>query len=290
MSETIKVGRHTFRVLYPDLLRALTTVELAALEASVLKDGVKVPALVDGEMGVIDGANRLRLAAEHGLDAPWSIVSGLTTAQKRDLAVALNVCRRHLTPAEQAAARQGRVERVAAKRHDGQSVRAIAETEGIDPKQVRRDLAKAGERQGNHPGGDMSPPEGTPCAAPSRVEGRDGKSYPAAVPLADGEGVAVPEPLRPIFEARREFRELSQSLADAAKKAEQLCQSDAGFFLRVELRSARAELAGLRKRVEFYAPYALCPDCLSRRKAKCACQGQGWLYRALYHQTEAGRK
>jgi hypothetical protein len=83
---------------------------------------------------------------------------------------AQNDHRRHETQ-EQAVKRvEERRERVAQARANGQSLRAIAETEGISESQVRNDLATSGA-QGCAPEG-----------ANGTVKGRDGKTYRARKP------------------------------------------------------------------------------------------------------------
>jgi hypothetical protein len=122
----VTVGGRTFHVLFPDLLRPLTAEERAGLREDISRRGVITPVVVDQDNGIIDGINRLTLAAELGLDAgaiPVDVRRGLTPSQKRDLAVALNEHRWHLSVEDLQRLRQERLRRVAEKRREGKSTR-----------------------------------------------------------------------------------------------------------------------------------------------------------------------
>jgi site-specific DNA-methyltransferase (adenine-specific) len=160
----VTLGSRVFTILFPDLLRPLTPEENTALRAGITRDGVLCPVLVDEEDGVIDGGNRLTIAAEVGLKAvPVHVLRGLTHEQKRSHALSVNVERRHLTPDEQREARQRRVFRVAEARREGKSLRAIAEEERVSHPQVIADLKEATGK-----GLPVDPPNG-------KVQGRDGR-------------------------------------------------------------------------------------------------------------------
>jgi hypothetical protein len=170
----IKLGRRTFTVLFPDLLRPLTPVERDGLKASIRALGVRDRIHVDENDGLIDGANRLEIAVEEGLtEVPIEVHRGLTHQQKRALAEDLNVQRRQLSPEDRQRMRAERIERVAEKRQQGMSQRAIAEEEGISQKQVRRDLEEATES------GDSVEPKG------GKVTGLDGRQRAAHPQPAD---------------------------------------------------------------------------------------------------------
>jgi hypothetical protein len=115
---TITYHRRTYTVLFPDLLRPLGAAEVEDLTASIRKNGVLVPVVVDEDNGIVDGINRLTIASE--LEAPgavpFDIRKSLSTKAKRDLALSLNLHRRHLTGDELRRLRQERVQRVAAGR------------------------------------------------------------------------------------------------------------------------------------------------------------------------------
>lgn len=171
MSEVIKVGRRKFTVLFPDLLRQLTQNEMQTLKNSIRKTGVVTPVIVDEEGGVIDGINRVRIAAEVGLaNIPVSLRSGLSVEQKADLAIALNDARRHLTRAERERIRKEQKVRNIAAAASGKSTRAIAQEEGVSKDTVHRDAGCSGVAH--------ETPEQAP-SPPPKVTGRDEKQYPA---------------------------------------------------------------------------------------------------------------
>ena len=83
------------------------------------------------------------------------------------------------------AARAERIKRVAEKRREGKSTRAIAEEEGISQPQVMHDLKEAGD---------------TPVSPePETITGKDGKTYSATQPAKDDDigemGDLAPSPL-----------------------------------------------------------------------------------------------
>src|SRR6266545_1119461 len=114
--EEIKVGKQTFHVLFPKLLRPLTPKEERDLDASILQYGVKYAVHTDKENGIIDGANRCRLASKHNLPIQVRAHRGLSLEEKRQLALSLNLDRRHITQKEREQAKAERVE-LAAQKH-----------------------------------------------------------------------------------------------------------------------------------------------------------------------------
>lgn len=100
--ERITISGRAFTVLYPKLLRDLTAEERGRLKNSILQlDRVAVAVVVDENDGVIDGANRLRIASELGFtEVPVSVFAGLTAEQKEFLAKSLNKDRRQLSAEE----------------------------------------------------------------------------------------------------------------------------------------------------------------------------------------------
>lgn len=70
--------------------------EFAELASSIADLGVLVPVLVDDEGNVLDGHHRQRIADDLGIDYPVEVKAGLTDAEKRTIALSLNVHRRHL--------------------------------------------------------------------------------------------------------------------------------------------------------------------------------------------------
>jgi N6-adenosine-specific RNA methylase IME4/ParB-like chromosome segregation protein Spo0J len=154
MHPEIQVGNQTFHRLFPDLLRPLSAAERDSLRADIQARGeILVPVVVDEHMGVIDGGNRLTVAAELGLlKVPFEIRPGLTHEQQRELALSLNECRRHLTS-------EDRKELALRLRQDGMSLRAIGERLNVPKSTVADDLVR--------------------CPKPDTCTGKDNKTYPA---------------------------------------------------------------------------------------------------------------
>jgi hypothetical protein len=73
---------------------------LAGLAASIRDKGVLIPVVVDEAGAIIDGHHRAMIADSLGIEYPRTVRTGLSAAEKRVLAVELNVARRHLTDAQ----------------------------------------------------------------------------------------------------------------------------------------------------------------------------------------------
>jgi hypothetical protein len=153
---TITYRGTTYTVLFPDLLRPLTEAEREELRDDIKRNGVLVPVVVDEHDGIIDGINRLTIAADQdALAGGWGKVRvrfevrrNLTLKAKRDLALSLNVHRRHLSADELHELRQGRIQRVAEGHHQGKSTRQLAEEEGVSQTQVQQDGPPTREEMG----------------------------------------------------------------------------------------------------------------------------------------------
>jgi ParB-like chromosome segregation protein Spo0J len=141
--------RATFQVL-----PALADAELEALRESVAAVGVLQPVVVDEHGTIIDGHHRAQVCAELGIEYPTAVVPGLSEPQKLEMALTLNLGRRHLTPAQ----KRSLVERLRAA---GCSVRWISDQTGIPRSTVQRYSA------------------GVPGGTPTYVSGTDGKRYRA---------------------------------------------------------------------------------------------------------------
>jgi ParB-like chromosome segregation protein Spo0J len=167
---TVKIGKRTLTILFPDLVRPLTDRERQDLKNSIKANGVEVPIVVDERDGIIDGGNRAQIAAELGLpNVPTVVRKGLFLEDKRDLALRLNVNRRHLSASERDRLKKDRKARVKEARRQGKSLRSIAEQEGVSKSQIANDiteLSTGGQLE------EVSPPDG-------KVVGRDGKPRPA---------------------------------------------------------------------------------------------------------------
>jgi site-specific DNA-methyltransferase (adenine-specific) len=79
------------------LLPPLSPKEYEELRESIRRDGVLVPSIVDSAGNVVDGHNRERVCKELGIDCPKVIREFASEAEKLQLAIKLNVNRRHLT-------------------------------------------------------------------------------------------------------------------------------------------------------------------------------------------------
>ncbi|MBK8246549.1 MAG: ParB N-terminal domain-containing protein [Gemmatimonadetes bacterium] len=79
------------------LLPELSAEEYTALRESIAADGILVPIQVDEDGVILDGHHRHAIAAELGINCPTVVVSNLDTdTDKRTVALALNLSRRHL--------------------------------------------------------------------------------------------------------------------------------------------------------------------------------------------------
>ncbi len=232
--ETLVFNGWTCYLTYKGLLPPLTAEEYADLKSDIEQHGILVPVLLsqtgrDRHYHVLDGQHRLRIAADLGLDwmaIPKNYRNLLTPDQREDLALNLNLHRRHLTPEQ-------RRDLALTFRQSGLSYREIADKLGVGASTALRDV-KSGVP-------DETPDkavEGTADGAlPETITGRDGKRYAASQPahtptdedrarikmaLADGE----------LHRAVLEQRSLLSSRAFAATL--QLMQ-DTGEILRAGL-------------------------------------------------------
>lgn len=71
--------------------------DLDRLSTSIRERGVEVPVIVDENGTIIDGHHRAMIADSLGIEYPKEVRMGLSEAQKRLLAVDLNMARRQLT-------------------------------------------------------------------------------------------------------------------------------------------------------------------------------------------------
>jgi hypothetical protein len=198
LPETITIGESAYHVLFPDLVRPLTESEKHELRESIKEHGIMIPVEVDEENGIIDGANRTRIAAELGLEEiPIRTVKYANDEEKRQRALTVNITRRHLAPEEREKLIAARRDRVHKARQTGKSTRQIAEDEGVSQTQVMKDLTvDAGEHScspetppvstsmngaqaasDNHGSPNTAPPAPTETSTPVKVNGRDGKCY-----------------------------------------------------------------------------------------------------------------
>lgn len=78
-------------------LPRLSLEEYEALWESIRVRGVIDPIILDEEGNIIDGHHRWQICVDMGVECPSKTVEGLTEEQKQDLALELNLHRRHLT-------------------------------------------------------------------------------------------------------------------------------------------------------------------------------------------------
>lgn len=116
---------------------------------------------------ILDGRNRFLGAKAAGVKPMFVTFQG-TEEQARLFVMTANEERRHLAQEWLQQRRQERIGRVAAARAEGQSLRVIAEQEGVSHEQVRRDIHEAGVTP-------VTPGHGS-------VTGADGKTYSASRP------------------------------------------------------------------------------------------------------------
>lgn len=79
------------------ILPHLAQDDLQRLKASIIDRGVEMPVIVDENGTIIDGHHRAMIADSLGIEYPKEVRTGLSEAQKRLLAVDLNMARRQLT-------------------------------------------------------------------------------------------------------------------------------------------------------------------------------------------------
>src|SRR5512132_1008107 len=143
-SPTVTVGGITYRLPFADLLPALPDDDLSALRDDIRDRGIVVPIVIDEHHNVIDGANRLRIAAGLGIrNLRADIRPGLSDAEKEELAEDLNLHRRHLSREQLREVIRRRLQR-----HPERSNRQIAAEIGVRHETVgvvRSQLAATGE-------------------------------------------------------------------------------------------------------------------------------------------------
>lgn len=110
----------------------LTDEQYAALRADIKANGVIVPVVVDQHGRTLDGHNRQRIAAELGIECPTEVREVADDAAAMDLALTLNMARRHLTQEQKREIIRSELRRCEFKDSD----RAIGRRVGCDHKTV----------------------------------------------------------------------------------------------------------------------------------------------------------
>src|SRR5262245_53944414 len=109
------------------LLPPLTESEFEALKASIERDGVRDPVIVDEIGNILDGHNRYRIDPR----APTRVKEGLTTAQKMAFVLASNFQRRNLSPDQKAELRKRQREIALTLRAEGMKQADIGAALGV---------------------------------------------------------------------------------------------------------------------------------------------------------------
>jgi len=102
-----------------------------ALKADIMKNGIRVPVVVDQYGRVIDGHNRRRIATELSIHVPVEIITIGSDEEAHELALTLNCARRHLTREQVRQVVSAEIER-----RPGDSDRAIGRRVGCSPSTV----------------------------------------------------------------------------------------------------------------------------------------------------------
>jgi ParB-like chromosome segregation protein Spo0J len=145
--------------------------EYEALKSDIAKRGIQIPVLIDQAGDIVDGHHRFRIATELGIVCPTELCQAKTDADKRSLAIALNLARRHLT-------REQREQMWIAMRQDGMSYQEIADADGtVHKTTVMRTVANA------------------TVDLPATVTGKDGKKRAASKPRNQRLGDALEDVL-----------------------------------------------------------------------------------------------
>ena len=85
--------------------------EYAALRADIADRGILVAVVLDQHGNTLDGHHRQRIAAELGIDCPTVIQPVSDEGEGRDVALTLNLARRHLTSEQKRALIAAELER-----------------------------------------------------------------------------------------------------------------------------------------------------------------------------------
>lgn len=201
----VMVGERRFRLPFIDLIPFDEKQNQALGEAIKLAGAVKVPIVcwkekkTSSEDVVLDGAHRCVWASKNHLDKVPKVYLSCASEEEAAAAVEeLNGFRRHLVAQALHELHQSQIARMAAMRAEGDSLRAIAEEEGVSEATVRRRVSGAS-------GGD----------APERVKGKDGKTYAASIVCKRCKRIGTP--VKNCDACRRE----RQRRADKKKKAKE---------------------------------------------------------------------
>lgn len=85
---------------FKDEYRKLSTLDYEMIKQKIVEFGIITPLIVSKNMVLIDGHNRYYIAIELGIEVPIVIWDNVSTKAQEELAIALNLLRRHLKPLE----------------------------------------------------------------------------------------------------------------------------------------------------------------------------------------------
>ena len=186
------IGDHKFKLPFLDLI-PFDGDQLQRLHDSISAAGkVNVPIIcwrqkhTSGEDTVVDGAHRVLIAAKLGLKIRVIKHSFDNDEEAQSACEIFNYERRHLTSDQLRDLRLARIDRIAAARDAGESLRSIADKEGISKTQVERDILGV-------PGGTVHTNEIENDHGPKRKPKR--QPQPDSGIIVDTHETAIPENL-----------------------------------------------------------------------------------------------
>jgi ParB-like chromosome segregation protein Spo0J len=237
----------TYQVMPP-----LTPEIYAALKEDIRKRGVLLPIEKDEEGNTLDGHQREKIVRElraEGVDVadpPCKVREGLTDAEKRSLARALNIHRRQLTPEQRRQIIEDEL-----KGRPGDSNRQIAGALQVDHKTVgtvRQDLEARGEIPHVEATTDTrgrSQPAKRKRAAPSK-EASSAPAMTGTEPAPAVEEKAAPRSGEPTLHCQMDGPTNGAAAESGASAAPQLADAAAKSW-RSELESAALAIGGIAK-------------------------------------------
>ena len=147
------------RLTEAPVLPPLPDREYAQLRDSIRERGVLQPLLITADHVLIDGHERWRAICELGMARyPLRVLGNLSEPERKELAIRLNVERRHLSRAERA-----RLLEMILREAPAKSTREVADLLRVGKSTVSRTRQRV--------------LAGVPFGTPAVITGRDGKTY-----------------------------------------------------------------------------------------------------------------
>lgn len=143
----IRLGKRVFTCPYADVIRPMTAIERKGMVESIKQYGIKDAIIVDQSDNVLDGMNRLTIAAEMAMNpasVPIQVMEVPSPEDARAFVLSKNRDRRHLTQEELKALREDRRKEVSKLAAEGMSQREIAKEVGASQATIGNDLASTG--------------------------------------------------------------------------------------------------------------------------------------------------